>query len=152
MSERTFVDTNVWVYAVDASDPAKQARARAVLEPAAGSDFVISTQVLAELYSVVTRKLAEPLAGDEAAALVDQLARLPVVPADTQLVVEAISGCRAWGISIWDALIVSAANSAGCRRILSEDLTNGSVYGSVRVENPFADPRPHRTHEGVGLG
>ena len=27
MTERTFVDTNVWVYAVDGADPAKQARA-----------------------------------------------------------------------------------------------------------------------------
>jgi predicted nucleic acid-binding protein len=148
MSERTFVDTNVWVYTVDRSNPAKQARAQAVLEPTNGPDFVVSTQVLAELYSVVTRKLAQPLSEDEAAALVDQIARLPVVPTDAQLVVEAISGSRVWGISIWDALIVTAANSAGCRRILTEDLANGAVYGFVRVENPFADPLPHRTHEG----
>jgi len=36
-----------------------------------------------------------------------------------------------------DALIVRAAEAAGCRRLLTEHLADGAVYGSVRVENPF---------------
>jgi predicted nucleic acid-binding protein len=137
MTERTFVDTNVWVYAVDKADPAKQARATALLAPAAGSDFVVSTQVLIEFYVVVTRKLANPLAGEAAQAMVDQMARLPVVPTDSQLVLAAIAGSREWGISLWDALIIRAAEVSGCHLVLSEDLANGGIYGSVRVENPF---------------
>jgi predicted nucleic acid-binding protein len=137
MTERTFVDTNVWVYAVDEADPAKHARALALLAPSPVSDFVVSTQVLMEFYVVVTRKLRTPLSEDAAQAMVDEMARLPVVPADAQLVVSAISGSREWRISLWDALIVRAAEVSGCGRVLSEDLANGAVYGSVRVENPF---------------
>jgi predicted nucleic acid-binding protein len=48
MTERTFVDTNVWVYAVDEADPAKHARALALLTPSPESDLVVSTQVLME--------------------------------------------------------------------------------------------------------
>ena len=137
MTERTFVDTNVWVYAVDQADPAKHARALALLTPSPETDLVVSTQVLMEFYVVVTRKLGAPLLEDAAQAMVNEMARLPVVPADAQLVVSAISGSREWHISLWDALIVRAAEISGCGRILSEDLANGAVYGSVRVENPF---------------
>lgn len=140
MSERSFVDTSVWVYAVDDADPVKQARARAAVEPGPDVDLVISAQVLTEFYVVTTRKLARPLAPAAAAALVEQLAKLPVVPLDVRLVTAAIAGSREWGISPWDALVVRAAEVAGCTRLLTEDLANGTSYGSVRVENPFAAP------------
>lgn len=144
MSDRTFVDTNVWIYAVDGADPVKQVRARAVVEPRPGADFVISAQVLAEFYVVSTRKLAIPLPWEAAQAIVDQLARLPVVPIDSGLVTAAIAGCHEWGISLWDALIIRAAEVSGCQRVLSEDLADGSVYGAVRVENPFGAPASGR--------
>jgi predicted nucleic acid-binding protein len=137
MTERTFVDTNIWVYAVDEADTAKHARALALLTPSPESDLVVSTQVLMEFYVVVTRKLVTPLSEAAAQAMVEEMARLPVVPADAQLVVSAISGSREWRISLWDALIVRAAEVSGCGRLLSEDLANGAVYGSVRVDNPF---------------
>ena len=137
MTEPIFVDTNVWVYAVDAADPVKRERAMEVIAPAPGRDLVISTQVLTEFYAVVTRKLAVQVTPDEAAAMVGQLSILPVVAIDASLVVSAITGSRDWQISIWDALIIRAAEVAGCRRVLSEDLAHGRTYGSVAIENPF---------------
>lgn len=141
MTEPIFVDTNVWVYAVDAADPAKRKRALEAIAPAPGRDLVISTQVLTEFYAVVTRKLAVPLSVEDAEAMVRQLAVLPVVAIDSSLVVAAIAGSREWQISIWDALILRAAEVAGCRSLLSEDLADGTTYGSVVVENPFAITR-----------
>jgi predicted nucleic acid-binding protein len=138
MTEPIFVDTNVWVYAVDAADPAKRRRALEVTAPAFRRDLAISTQVLTEFYAVVTRKLVRPVPMDAAEAMVRQLSALPVVAIDGSLVVSAIAGSRQWQISIWDALIVRAAEIAGCRRVLSEDLADGATYGSIVVENPFA--------------
>ena len=138
MTEPIFVDTNVWVYAVDAADPVKRKRAMEVIAPAPGRDLVISTQVLTEFYAVVTRKLAVQVTPDEAAAMVGQLSILPVVAIDASLVASAITGSRDWQISIWDALIIRAAEVAGCRRVLSEDLSHDRTYGSVEIENPFA--------------
>ena len=77
MIEPIFVDTSVWVYAVDAADPAKRERALEVTAPAPGRDLVISTQVLTEFYAVVTRKLVVPVPPEDAEALVRQLAILP---------------------------------------------------------------------------
>jgi predicted nucleic acid-binding protein len=141
MTEPIFVDTNVWVYAVDAADPAKRTRALEATAPAPGRDLVVSTQVLTEFFAVVTRKLAVPMSAEDAEAMVRHLSALPVVAIDASLVVSAIAGSRQWQISIWDALILRAAEVAGCRRVLSEDLADGATYGSVVVENPFARTR-----------
>lgn len=138
MTEPVFVDTNIWVYAVDAADPVKRERALAAIEPTPGRDLVVSTQVVTEFYAVVTRKLAVPVQSDDAEAMVRQLLALPVVAIDASLVASAVSGSRQWQISIWDSLILRAAEVAGCRRVLSEDLADGRTYGSVVVENPFS--------------
>lgn len=139
MTGRTFVDTNVWVYALDAAEPAKRERAREVLEPGPETDMVISSQVLGEFYVVVTRRLARPVSAGEAEQLVDRMSQLPVVPVDAALVRAAIALSRSQSLSCWDALIVAAAQTAGCGRILTEDLAHGAMYGNVRVENPFLD-------------
>jgi predicted nucleic acid-binding protein len=51
----------------------------------------------------------------------------------------AISASRTESLSFWDALIVEAARSRGCTRLLSEDLQDGRMFGRIRVENPFRD-------------
>jgi predicted nucleic acid-binding protein len=138
MTEAIFVDTDIWVYAVDSADPAKRELALRAVASTPGRDLVVSTQVLTEFYAVVTRKLAVPVPQDEAEMMVRQLLGLPVVPIDTSLVASAIAGSREWQVSIWDALILRAAEAAGCRRVLSEDLGDGRTYGAIVVENPLA--------------
>lgn len=140
MTDRSFVDTNVWVYAVDRDEPEKQSRAMALLAPESGHDLVISTQVLGEFFVTVTRKLSRALSLDQATELVDRMSRLPVVPVDTGLVAAAVRGSREWRISYWDALIIAAAEVGGCARVLSEDLAHGETYGTVRIADPFRDP------------
>ena len=137
MTERVFIDTNIWVYAIDRSEPTKMERARAAIAPQDDAHITISSQVLSEFYTVVTRKLATPVSEEHAAQMVDRLAQLPVVSVDTDLVIRAIAGSRSWGISLWDALIIRSAEVAGCGVVLSEDLADGATYGSVRVSNPL---------------
>jgi predicted nucleic acid-binding protein len=137
MTDRTFIDTNVWVYAVDTADPAKQSRALEILAASPEKDYVISAQVLGEFYVTVTGKLRDAVSGPDGRAMVERMKQLPVVPIDAQLVGDAIDRTQHWQISYWDALILVAAESAGCRSMLSEDLAHGATYGSVLVENPF---------------
>ena len=119
-------------------EPDKRERARSVIAPRQDSHIAISSQVLSEFYAVVTRKLATPLTEEQAAQMVDRLSQLPTVSVDADLVLRAIAGSRAWRISFWDALIIRAAEVAGCTVALSEDLSDGATYGSVRVSNPLA--------------
>jgi predicted nucleic acid-binding protein len=63
---------------------------------------------------------------------------LDVVVLDVPLVVRAVARSREHRLSLWDALIVQAAHSRGCTRLLTEDLQDGRQFGALRVENPFA--------------
>ncbi|MCA9560623.1 MAG: PIN domain-containing protein [Myxococcales bacterium] len=108
MSGRTFLDTNVLVYLFSSDEPGKQSRAlSAVEELVRRGDAVISTQVMQELYAVLTRKLG--LEADAAARCVESIAGLPVVESDGTFVLDAIRLAGAAHLSIWDALVVAAA-------------------------------------------
>ncbi len=140
MTGRSFVDTNVVVYAAD-ENPADQAKHDIAIkllgtEP---ESLVLSTQVLQEFYQAVTRKLAKPLETKRAAAAVRALTKMDVVGSDAGLVLAAIDTSQSAQISIWDALVIEAARQAECERILTEDLSHGQVIRGVRVENPFRD-------------
>jgi predicted nucleic acid-binding protein len=53
------------------------------------------------------------------------------------LIAGAIDTAAKESLSLWDALIFEAAASAGCDRLLTEDLQPDRVIRGVRVENPF---------------
>lgn len=134
MAPLSFLDTNVLAYAYDRGQPAKRARAFEMLERV--DRAVISTQVMLELFSVLTRKLrVSPI---DAQSAVDGLMHLHVVPSDAQLVRASIALSMSEGISHWDAMVVLAASRAGCDVLMTEDLSNGQVIAGVRVVNPFA--------------
>ncbi|MBK6847437.1 MAG: PIN domain-containing protein [Proteobacteria bacterium] len=137
MSQRTFIDTNVLIYADDAAAGLKRERARAVLRRLIGaSQAVVSTQVLQEFFVIATKKLGVP--ADLARRKVERLAQLEVVLVRPELILGAIDLHRLHGISFWDALVLRSASAAGCTRVLTEDLNAGQVIDGVRVENPFA--------------
>ena len=138
IAEPTFIDTNVLVYRYDSRDPVKQLRAQELVKSGIENQTaVVSAQVLGEFFTTVTRKIQIPLSTEEAQAAVDLISTLTVVALDLGLVRRAISTHRRYVISYWDALIVAAAESAGCTRILSEDLNHGQAYNGVLVVNPF---------------
>ena len=138
MASLTFIDTNVLAYAYDGDSPAKREIARRVLNDLGGA--VISTQVLLELYAVLTRKLGLPQ--ETAYQAVDALMDLEVVSTDERLVSDGLRLSVDSNISHWDALIVVAASRAGCDTLLTEDLSHGQVIEGVRIVNPFAADRP----------
>ncbi len=135
-AEVVFVDTNVLVYLFDADAPRKQVRARAVLNEVADS-AIISTQVLGEFHVAVTRKLARPLAFEQAQVAVEALCELRVRPIHEGLVRAAIRRSQASRLSYWDTLIVETAIEADAAVLLTEDMQDGQQFGVMRVANPF---------------
>ena len=133
---RVFLDTNILAYDLDAGTPDKQQKARAALARP-DHEFVISTQVLLELYVVITRKLRPALPEAAAAAVITSLSRLPVVGTDADLVQRAVTLSTRHQLSVWDALIVTAAREAGCEELWTEDLATGTELRGVRIVNPL---------------
>jgi predicted nucleic acid-binding protein len=137
MSGLAFFDTNVLIYADDASSPEKQERAIALFtEHLRQGTAIVSLQVLQEYFVAATRKLG--LLPDIAQRKVELLANARIVRFEAADVIASIELHRLYKISFWDALIVHAARSAGAVVLYTEDLHSGAVLGGVRVVNPFA--------------
>jgi predicted nucleic acid-binding protein len=139
MSDRYFVDTNILMYAHDASAGAKHERARALVEELwRDRTGVVSTQVLQELAVNLRRKTAKPLDAKATREVVADYLTWQVVVNHGESILEALDVEERYQISFWDALVVQAAQSAGARVLYSEDLSDGQHYGPTRVVNPFS--------------
>ena len=77
------------------------------------------------------------LPSDVAENFVRTWMRFPVQENTVALLTSAIALSRNEHLSIWDALIVTAAQAAGCEVLMTEDLSHGQKFGPVRIENPF---------------
>lgn len=136
--DRTFVDTNVLVYAHDASEARKQPVARVLLEELwASRSGALSTQVLQEFYVVATRKFDPPMSRPAAREIVALYGTWPLVRTDLPLILAASQLEERHALSFWDALIVEAARRVGATRLVTEDLQGERRIGGVRIENPF---------------
>jgi predicted nucleic acid-binding protein len=140
MSARVLLDTNVLVYAEDASEPAKRQIARELLRQLAQTETgLLSTQVLGEFIAVCTRKWGRALALASAEERVDQYRRVfSILPVTAHTVSEAVRGMRVHGFAYYDAQIWAAARAASIDTVLSEDFSDGARYDGVDFTNPFA--------------
>ena len=127
MSARTFVDTNVLIYAHDIDAKSKHEAAKSVLRDLwVERSGALSTQVLQEFYVNVTRKIPHPISKESARLVVSSYEISTAFRIEDE-----------YRIGFWDALIVAAALKSGASRILSEDLNAGQTIVGMRIENPF---------------
>lgn len=144
MGDRTFIDTSVFVYAEDDDEPAKQAVARQqIRELAAEERAVISTQILMEYVAAGRKRLGLSLAQCRQGVLL--MCRLDVVLIRSEHMLGALDLAATRSLSHWDALLLQAAASSGCRVLLTEDLQHGQTIEGVTVHDPFLpDPSAAR--------
>lgn len=133
---KVFLDTNILIYSVDRADPEKQRIAIQVIsEHAQSRSGVISTQVLQEFYSAATRKLGvEPLLAKQH---LQDFRIFDTVTISPDMIEEAVDCSILHQVSFWDSLILTAAQTAGCNELLSEDLNASQTIKGVTIHNPF---------------
>jgi predicted nucleic acid-binding protein len=137
-AELVFVDTNVLLYQWDATEPEKQARATAWMKHLWRSKRGrVSYQVLAEFYVTATQKLKPGMAPPAAQWNVRTLLAWKPVAPNGRLFERAWGVQARYGTSWWDALIVAAAQIAGCGLLLSEDLQDEQQLDELTVLSPF---------------
>jgi predicted nucleic acid-binding protein len=136
MTSKVFIDTNILVYALDQHDPDKKQKSRSRLRQLAEtSGGVISTQVMQEFYVTATKKLqVDALLVKE---ILHSFAQFEIVLISPEIIDRAVDCQILNQISFWDALIVSAAQSACCEVLWTEDLNHGQIIQEVRIENPL---------------
>jgi len=140
-----FVDTNILIYAFDASAEAKQTIAQQLLERLWHSGTgCLSVQVLQEFFVTATRNVISPLPIEEAAERIREFATWKVFTPMANDVVAAIALQQQAALSFWDAMVVQAAAELGCDVLWTEDMNDGQLLRGVRVRNPFRARRPVR--------
>ena len=136
------VDTNVFVYALDADDPTKQAKAQDLfqrLDLTSGST-VLPWQVASELLSNLRkRESAGRIAADEVEAHFRKfLAMFPLVIPSVQVFPIYFDLHARFSLSHWDSMLLAACKDAGVTTLYSEDMDAGTDYDGLTIVNPFA--------------
>lgn len=127
---KPFFDTNVLLYLL-----AEDGRAN-IAENLLGQGGKVSVQVLNEFASVASRKLK--MGWPEIREVLGTIRSIcTIVPLTEETHDEALEICERYGVSLYDALILAAANQAGCDVVYSEDMQAGQSIGNVIIENPF---------------
>ncbi len=141
MNDKVLVDTNILVYAYDRAEPHKQQQAIALLDQLVQHDMgALTTQILAEFFVTVTRKLAAPLSPADAYTRIEHfLQAWTIYETSGFVVLEAARGVRDHQLSYWDAQIWATARLYQLPVVLSEDFSSGLSLEGVRFVNPF-DP------------
>ncbi len=137
---RCLLDTNILVYAVDAADPERQARANEVLKVVGTfHDAVLSTQVLSEFANVTLRNTLLP-GPDAIAQQVQRYRRLfRIFDVTPQVVLEALRGVQVHQLSYYDAQVWAVARLNEIPFVLTEDFNTGATLDGVTFQNPL-DP------------
>jgi predicted nucleic acid-binding protein len=91
-----------------------------------------------EFYAAGSRKLGMPHRELQEAVLA--LLDIPLVIVGPAQITAARATEQRYRISFGDALILAAAESGRAGVLFTEDLSDGQLYGSVTVSNPFLAP------------
>ena len=132
---RVALDSNILIYAELEPETEKGERAAEVILLAA-QNGVIPLQVFGEFLRFVQRRA--PAAFTSACAQVDVCSSLFVTPVTSdEIPFPAMKIAKAHGLQLWDAVICAAAERAGARVLVTEDLQDGREVGGLRILNPF---------------
>lgn len=133
-----FIDTNILVYAYDASAGEKHKKALEIMENLWDSgNGIISSQVLQEFFVNVTKKISKPLNVIATKEIVKDLLKWKTVIINGEIILEAIDIHTQHKLSFWDSMIIVSAIGGGADTILSEDLSDKQVIRGITIKNPF---------------
>lgn len=135
-----FLDTNIFVCALLASEPRKKLRAVQLLEQALASHTgCVSYQVIQEFANVSLRKFAQCFSVHECKQFIDAAMQpLNRVASSPELFEAALNLHDETRYSFYDCLVIAAALQAGANVLYTEDLQhNQLIDGRLRIVNPF---------------
>jgi predicted nucleic acid-binding protein len=140
MSDRFFLDTNLFVYTFDAKATAKAKKAAQLIRRAADTgEGIISYQVVQEFFSVAFRRFAQPMSvADAEQYFITVLRPLLAVHSSPAIYFEALRVAEKHRMSWYDSLIVAAALEGKCGKLYSEDFQHGRKIEELQIENPFS--------------
>ncbi|MBI2542995.1 MAG: PIN domain-containing protein [Candidatus Aenigmarchaeota archaeon] len=144
MNDELFYDTTILVYAYDESETEKGNICKSLVENvfSGESKGVISNQVLAELFSVLTTKMKIPLSKEVAESLVDKFVESSNwirINYTEGTVKSAMSTSKVNKTEFWDSLIAETMKENGIETIYTENEKDFKKIPGIKVVNPFKE-------------
>lgn len=143
MIKNTFlIDSNILIYSCDTSNEKKHKIAETLLENCfeRGQTYVVSTQNLAEFFSVIKNKLKDKKSSDDAKALITcilEFRPFKKLSYNEQTISSAIKICEDVNTSFWDALIAATMLEYGITHIYTENTKDFKKISGIVAVNPF---------------
>jgi|SRR3989344_3778838 len=142
--DKILIDTNILVYAYDLSDKTKHELSSNLLKKCWENkkQFMVSLQNLSEFYVVVTKKIQNPIANNEAEKVVKQFIEfnnwIKLTPKKTTLL-KAMEISKINNISYWDAMVVAVMIENNVKTIYTENLKDFRNLKGINAINPFTN-------------
>jgi len=136
MKDRIFVDTNVFIYLIDRSDPIKTQKAIDFFKSIKEADVHISTQVIKEFCQAAIKKFK--LSEEDLLRNLAVFDRILIGDTPKSLIESAIPLKYNYQLSFYDSLIVASALASNCQVLYSEDMQHSQKIKDLQIINPFA--------------
>ena len=135
------IDTNILIYAYDESEPGKREKCKKIVEKLLSGETkaVVSSQILAEFYNALTRKIENPVENEKALTIVQSFIRAEnIIKIDYcfKTVEKAIKKSINCNAHFWDALIAETMLENQVFTIFTENEKDFSKIKQIRVINP----------------
>ena len=142
MNDKFFIDTNIFIYSFDNSDPEKQFISKRIIDDGlSNSNSIISYQVIQEFINVATKKFSTPLSISDCQKYFSVILEpLCEIFSSIDLYYQALEIMERWKYSFYDSLIISAAIKGNCSVLYSEDLQDHQKIFDLTIVNPFIKP------------
>ncbi len=145
---RSFIDTNILVYADDAFDPRKQQLALdLVVDLRARQEAVLSTQVLQDYFFTATHKLG--LEAHFALQRSMQFGRFELIQPTLDMLLAAMDLQQNHSLSFWDALTVQTAAQPVAQCSTARTCRPGQGLVTFSLSIPSRDSRARETPSNV---
>jgi len=133
-----FIDSNTFLYSIQAIDEKKSSAARNWLRQLTKRDAGrTNLQVLNETTNVLLRKTVSFDVADDPFAQIDVFADFGTAPISLEITHLARLLRRRYQYAWWDNILLASALELGCTHFLSEDLQDGQVIDGLTLVDPF---------------
>ncbi|MFQ5560297.1 MAG: PIN domain-containing protein [Nitrospinota bacterium] len=139
MSDRFFIDTNIFAYSFDSKSKKKQILSKDIIaQSLLSNEGIISYQVVQEFLNISTRKFKTPLKVQDSKKYLHKILfpLCEILPTEALFDI-ALDIQSTTNYSFYDSTIIAAAINGKCKKLLTEDLKNGHTLHGVTIVDPF---------------